>query len=421
MPRSALSVLFPPVLFATLVLGVDSQTQPRRGIGRDVAAPPHLVEVGPGDSAWYPFAERPPFRSAEAADEALADQIHAGNALVVPGLPPSIPAQLEKPLFREGRFVPGYFIVHFEDALRPRDKALLDQLTGPVRRADGTPLVRWYLPDNALVAWIPGADVLAALEEADRVDWVGRFQPAYKLDPRIGTVPLTSPDRVGRALFRLDLDLVPGHPLDDVVGAVERAGATVLERTELRGLKGYDVRFVTVDAVPALVTELAKIEGVRNVQERGDGVLLHDLSGGGKLQAGTLGQDDGSASPIVTAANFPLWVTHDLQGQGQLIGVVDTSLDWNNIGSSGCAYGYPSASITNYGFAPPNMASLLITSVGPGGVNLKVPRADLLGGATLLGVAGNEHGCAVAGAALADFYGNDDTTWWEHDVDAWES
>ncbi len=416
LPRSVV-VYGSLLLLLTAGAAVSQDGEPTKPV-RKTPVPEALPPV-PTDTSWYPFELQPPFRS-ELVEEDSSDLIHAGNAVFPVDDPPAVPAELSRPVFVDGVFQPGYFLVHFEEALRAEDKTLLDALTGPVRRADGSALARWYVPNNTLVAYVPDATVYALLEAAETIDWIGRYEPAYKLDPTIGTIALTDRDRLGRLFYRLDVDLIPGHPSQDVATRIASLGATVLERVELRGAKTYDVSFLVVDATPNLVTRIAQIEGVRTIQERGDGVKLYDVSGGGKLQNRTLSADDQSASPIVTSSTFPLWLTHNLQGQGQLVGIVDTSMDWNNVGTSGCNSGFPDTAIQNYGFADPVLSSLLLPSVGAGGVTLKVPRADILGGATLLGIAANEHGVGVAGAAAADFYGNNANKWWEHDPDTWE-
>ena len=56
----------------------------------------------------------------------------------------------------------------------------------PVRRDDGSELARWYVPNDTLVAWIADEAVYGVLAEGEHIDWVGRYEPAYKLDPRIG-------------------------------------------------------------------------------------------------------------------------------------------------------------------------------------------------------------------------------------------
>ena len=417
-----------PFLVAIFSLPVGSAIAQDSAIPQEKETPselrgarrPEPRVVQENDAIWYPFAQKPPFVGASAIEDTTA-LVYAGNAVFAAGDPPEIPSALTKPLFKGGVFQPGYFIVHHADSVRRQDKDLLDTLTGPVRRDDGSELARWYVPNNSLVAWVGNEATLLALQSSPAVDWVGRYQPAYKLDATIGSIPLTSLDRVGRFTYLLNVDLMPGYPEVLVAEAVKSFGATVHTSVHLRGRQSYDVRFLVVEASPNVVAGIATLEGVRMIQERGDGLRLYDLSGGGKLQNRTLSQDDQAASPIVTSSAFPLWLTHDLQGQGQFVGVVDTNIDWNNAGTNGCNFGFPDTNIDNWGFALPNLSRILVGSLGSGGVSLKIPRADELGGAAMGSGVSNEHGSGVSGAALGDFYGDNDTKWWEHDVDNWES
>ena len=422
-PRIAIAQLVFGSVLALLATGANAQTT-------DPSAAPLPPQANrrapaPHDMSWYPLPQRPPFVGdhLDGIDGRDGPEVlHAGEAVFRAGSPPAMPEVLRKPLFVQGRFEPGYFLVHFESDVRPAHKQLLDELTGPVRRDDGTALSRWYVPNNAFVVWVNDLETLAHLKDAEPIDWVGRYEPGYKLDPRIGSAPLSSEHRVGRETWQMHVDLMPGHALDDVEQAVTHLGARVLERVVVRGERMFDVRYLIVEVSAEQIIPLAEIEGVRLLQESGDGLQLHDLSAAGKIQARRLNKDDGVNSPIVTAADYPLWLTHDLQGQGQLIGVLDTSFAWANTvcgpGNAQNFGSYPDGNIDNLGFALPVLSRVLIPSVGAGGVNLKIPRADLLGGATLSG-AGVEHGVNVAAAALADFYGDNDAKWWEHDMDTW--
>lgn len=416
MSRSVVSYLRPCAMALWLAPLVAAQLAPGRA-----AAPAPSATISVQDWSWYAFEQRPPFVSPLHEGQDTRGVISAGAALIVDGELPVIPAALDREAQLGGRFEAGWYLVHFAGGYGRDEQLLLDALTGPVRRGDGSVLSRWYVPNDAAAAWVADPATLRALESAPAVDLVTRYQPAWKLDPTIGTALLTSADRVGRATLQLDLDLMPGHPRSAVVAALRALGVEVLAEVEQRGLQTYDVHFVVVRAKPAQIAAIASIEGVRLVQESGDGLAAHDLSAAGKLQKRALAKDDVLDSPIVNATNYPLWLTHNLQGQGQFIGVVDTSYDWNNVGTAGCNTGYPDTAIDNYGFALPNLSRVLLGTVGAGGVNLKIPRADLLGGATLQGVAADEHGVGVAGAAAGDFYGNNDVKWWEHDPDTWDT
>ncbi len=195
--------------------------------------------------------------------------VQPGHLAFALGAPPRLPAQLVKPLFAEGRLVPGYFIVHFRGPITPADKAWLDELTGSVRRDDGTQLARAYVPDDALLAWVERTSTWLALRRSPRTDWIGRYEPAYKLDPTLWGARECAP-------LLLDVDLVPGHAPQRVVEALESLGARVLEQVHYRGRRGHDLAFLVVEAAEDGLAELAGVEGIRVIQRRGVAQVVGD-------------------------------------------------------------------------------------------------------------------------------------------------
>ncbi len=88
---------------------------------------------------------------------------------------PAVPANLSAA--RTAPDVPGLFIVQFNDSIQPEWRTALENLGADIEN---------YLPDNAfLVRLTPTAARTAA--QMDNVRWVGDFQPAYKLSPRLNT------------------------------------------------------------------------------------------------------------------------------------------------------------------------------------------------------------------------------------------
>ncbi len=379
------------------------------------------IDVPDSGRQWYPHWPFPPF---EQLDD-LTDHpqvIHLSNCRFRAGTEPMLPAELMIETNREEEFSSGYWIAHVRRGMSEEVRHFLDETTGSTINPDGKPLTRWYIPNRSVVVFIDSWETHDVIDRSGYIDWMGPYHPAYKLSPNIGRAPLQSPSRLERRTLLLNIDLIPGTDVDAVVVGLRERGIQVLREIFLPGQKTYDVHYLIAEVRPEQVTQIAMVEGVRFIQEAPDGKMAYDLSGGGKLQNRTLSVDDQADIPIITATDYPLWLIHDLQGQGQLVGVVDTSIDWNDTNFQGCSGGFPDTNIDNWGFALPNLSRVLLGSTSGGGVNLKVPRADILGGATLQGNRqGGEHGSGVAGAALADFYGNSDTNFWEHDVDSWES
>ena len=188
--------------------------------------------------------------------------VQAGFAVFATHAPTPISPELEKPLVRSGKLEPGYFLVHFRGAITARDKDWLDGLTARVRRADGSELARWYVPDDTLVVWVDGATTWLALERSERTDWVGRYQPAYKLDPALADAPLD-------VAQEWNIDLVPGHAPERVIRELEASGVRVREVVHHRGRGAFDVHFLVAEGPPRLLAEVAWVEGIRLVQPRG--------------------------------------------------------------------------------------------------------------------------------------------------------
>jgi hypothetical protein len=207
--------------------------------------------------------------------------LRAGHAAFAPDQPPPLAPELAKPLRRDGRFEPGYFVVRFAGPIEAEDERLLDVLTGPVRRADGSPLARAYVPDDALLAPLTSLASWRALARHPRVAWLGRLQPGYKLDAALAESAHTSP----HATLRLNAELIPGHPVEVAARALEALGAGVLERVEHRGRGLRDLSFLVLEAPAALLPRLAGVEGVRAFERRGasepfvEGHLPHELDG----------------------------------------------------------------------------------------------------------------------------------------------
>ena len=77
---------------------------------------------------------------------------------------------------------PAYYIVQFKSAIQESDKVSL-------QRYGLEPL--GYLPENAYILRLDGA-LKDALTNWNRVAWIGRFEPGYKLSPDLGRRSYTS-------------------------------------------------------------------------------------------------------------------------------------------------------------------------------------------------------------------------------------
>ncbi len=149
------------------------------------------------------------------------------------------------------------FVLQFDSPLTP---ARADTL-----RAAGVELGA-YLPDHAYVARASDRLDADALTQTQGVRWVGRFEPAWKLDPQIGQHAFESAER--RALdasgrLRLSVALFEGEPLEPALAAVLAIqGVEVAYADPAGGLPRIEL------TVPkAAYPELAAIPAVQWVEE----------------------------------------------------------------------------------------------------------------------------------------------------------
>lgn len=138
-------------------------------------------------------------------------------------------------------FAPGYHLVCFRAPAGRAERAWLDALTGAPRRADGTSLARWYLPDDSWCVWVADEATLAALRARATVACVVPYGWRLKLDPTLRDLPR------GREAT-LEVELVPGHDAVHLAQELTRAGGRVLEHVELRGRREHDLSFFLLAA-----------------------------------------------------------------------------------------------------------------------------------------------------------------------------
>jgi len=165
--------------------------------------------------------------------------------------------------------------------VRGPDRRWLDELTGAVVRADGTPLARGTLAEDTLCVWVAHEGILHRLR-AGPVAWVAPFAPRWKLAPELADAPRAR-------TLALEVDLVPGHPAGQVSAAVTAQGLPVQEEVEYHGRAGHDLSFLRVEALHRDLPRLARIEGVRWIAPSGP----EALDGRGAIGLASAGWWDG--------------------------------------------------------------------------------------------------------------------------------
>ena len=251
---------------------------------------PRLLPLRPalvGIFATFPLAAVAPLAAAP---------LHLAGAEFDPQVAaPSIPTDLVAPALDPGEV--GSWIVQFE---------------GPVgdiarSRAERAGRVAGYLPENAFLV-LATNEAVAELEAEDGTTWAGRWHPAFRMAPDIGTRELTDPRRAGSGERTLLVWAAGDEAL--VAGELAGAGGTVVESFPRRVGRRWVVE-AAVDRVP----DLARLESVLWVEEVPEFLVWND-------RTTWVAQENVSAS-------FPVW-DRGLHGENQIVTVMDSGLDYNS-------------------------------------------------------------------------------------------
>ena len=194
---------------------------------------------------------------------ALADPImlKTGNFDPALGIPP-VPQNLQAKQTSE----PAYYIVQFKSAIQESDKAGLHR-----RGLESL----GYLPENAYILRLNGA-MKGDLATWNRVAWIGRFEPVYKLSPDLGRRSYTSEDRRQMAslgVFQFGVTLHDGADPAEAMRAAENAGFEVVEASKMGPRWG-----ILVQGKLAAAEALAHSETVAFIEEAADATLRNDVT-----------------------------------------------------------------------------------------------------------------------------------------------
>jgi hypothetical protein len=179
-----------------------------------------------------------------------------------------------------------------------------------VRGVDGTRRERPYVPNDAVLAWVDDLGTWLALQLSERTSWVGRFEPAYKIDPALAAEVLED------VALELTLELVCGHAVEAAIQEVEALGARVLAHVHERGPCGDGACTLVVEIAPALVTQLAWVEGIR--------VLQRNVESDPTSDAGPIGLADRSAGTRAQGRAGPFAARESAPGAAEEVSIPTT-------------------------------------------------------------------------------------------------
>lgn len=168
----------------------------------------------------------------------------------------------------------GLFVVQF---VGPTQDAWLDAL-----RAQGLRVIS-YVPHNAFVVQADARAAAALLQlpvDKPFVQWVGDYEPAYKLTPTLRAQRATN----GNELVKITVQAIAGTEGEQALETVRRVARQV--NGERRVLQ---YRNLTATVPVAQLAELASLDGVFAIEEAGELVRLDEAQG--QIVAGALNGD----------------------------------------------------------------------------------------------------------------------------------
>lgn len=171
-----------------------------------------------------------------------------------------------------------------------------------------------YLPQNAYLADLTQAHP-GLVEELSFVQWVGEYQPAWKIDPTIGKrlQPFQTPERIkveDAGQTKLLVTLFPGYSIEEGMQLLAGLGAEVVDANEI----GHQT---VVDVIVGKSSEawLAESDAVQYIEEAPE-LTLRNSTTRWIVQSNTAG-----VTPV-----------HDqgIRGLGQIIGIIDGRVSVNH-------------------------------------------------------------------------------------------
>jgi subtilisin family serine protease len=212
-----------------------------------------------------------------------------GFEIDVKGKEPAIPQELQ-PL-QEGRY--KKWIVQFAGPIHEVEKKALTDLGASIGD---------YLPEFAFLVTMD-SQARNQVEKLPFINGVVRYKPAYKISP--GLKDESGGVRLDKEIVRLWIKVDDVKNVGQVLSKVQKEKGNILE---------VSGKVMKMEVAPSGITSLAKIEEVVWIEEVEDMEILNDTT----------------AWVIQTNQNYDarIW-DKGLHGEGQLVGIGDTGLDYD--------------------------------------------------------------------------------------------
>jgi hypothetical protein len=206
------------------------------------------------------------------------------------------------------RFATGeHYVIQLDGPMTPERRAALAR--AGIKLGD-------YLPTNAFIAKLPAISP-ATIMQLRGVTWLGRYQPAWRIDPQIGTRVYQSAERkaiAARGELAVTVYLFEDEEFDPALAAMGEISGAQIAAIDLLG----DQPLINVVLPAASLPLLANVPAVQFVEEYPE-FTYRNTSDRWIVQ-----------SNIVNVT--PLY-NHGLHGEGQVLGHID-----GNIGVGHCSF-----------------------------------------------------------------------------------
>ncbi len=253
-----------------------------------------IPELTDRDITIWPDNDMPPFAMVMNVEDSSVIRVLNADFDPLTALP-ELPYKLQ---FADDH-IPAYQLVQFTGPITESHKTAL-------RNTGLEPLV--YIANFTFISKTlsPGAAVAAM--SLPEIRWVGPFEPAYRIDPMIGQMPLVDPERLNDDHLTLIVTIFEGESLSELKSAVLELGAEVVSIVDTPYRNSLHMRLL-----PESIPELAHVESIYRIEERAEFFTMNHLIRY-VLQAGT------------ESAGTPLW-DNGVDGTGEIIGVMDSGVD----------------------------------------------------------------------------------------------
>ena len=119
------------------------------------------------------------------------------------------------------------------------------------------------IPNDAFLLRVKGQKARQQLLNSPDFQFVGPWQPAYKIDRRVGIEPLLSPDRASSTTLNLIVRSHKGVDAADLANQISRAGGTITYSQSFNGRQ-----ILSVDIAESNLFRLARVDDIYLIQEK---------------------------------------------------------------------------------------------------------------------------------------------------------